>query len=222
MNQIRILVADDHDIVRKGLISILGTQSDMEVIGEAENGLDAIDKCESLKPDVVVLDIAMPGMNGLDAITIVKEKRPNLAIVALSMYDNDTYIQRVFKSGALAYVLKASAASEIYAAIRAAHRGKYYLSEEIREKVVAGFMSQSRDLPETNRYESLTPQEKQVFLLLVQGATTKEMADKLFVSPKTIEKHRTAISQKLGIKNRIGLTYYAIKNEIVNIDLVDY
>jgi two-component system response regulator NreC len=220
--KVKVLIADDHSVVRQGIISMLQSRNNIEVIGEAENGFEVKEKSCSLVPDVLLIDIAMPELNGLEAIKLVKEIMPNIAIVILSMYDNDTYIKQAFKAGVLGYVLKASPAFEIYEAIHAAYRGKTYLSEDIREKVVAGYVNQGTTKPEINRYESLTPQEKQVFLLLVQGGTIKEIADQLFVSPKTIEKHRTAISHKLGIKNRIGMTYFAIKNELINIDLMNY
>lgn len=222
MNKVKVLIADDHSVVRQGIISMLQNRDNIEVIGEAENGFEVREKCTAVKPDVLLLDIAMPGLNGLETIKLVRETIPAVAVVILSMYDNDIYIKQAFKAGALGYVLKASPASEIYEAIYAAYRGKRYLSDDIREKVVTGYINQPTGIPEVNRYESLTAKEKQVFLLLVQGETIKEIADQLFLSPKTVEKYRTSISHKLGIKNRIGLTYYAIKNELINIDIMNY
>lgn len=217
MEKVRVLIADDHAVVRKGIKSMLQSRNDIEVIGEAENGLEAMAKCTELQPDVLLLDIAMPELNGLEAIKLVKAETPAVAVVILSMHDNDAYIQKVLKSGALGYVLKASPASEIHEAVIAASRGKYYLSEDIRGKVVSGYLNQTPENMEIKRFDTLTPQEKRVFLMLVQGLTIKEIANQLFVTPKTIEKHRTSISKKLNLKTRIEMTHYAIKNEIISL-----
>ena len=221
MKPIKVLIADDHAVVRQGITSILKTEKDIQVVGEAEDGMQTIEKVKALKPDVLLLDIAMPNINGLEAVGLVRDSVPESAIVVLSMYDNENYIQRVLNSGALGYVLKASDPSEISRAIRSVHRREYFLSSEIKKKIIISYINNPDPKPELNRYEKLSAQEKCVFLLIVQGKSIKEIAENLFVTPKTVEKHRTAISHKLGIKNKVEMTHYAIKNGILNLDLME-
>ena len=221
MEPIRIVIADDHAVVREGLRRMLSSQADMEVVGEAEDGAEAIEQIRKLNPQVLLLDISMPNINGLEAISVISKMAPEVKIVILSMYDSENYIQQVLNAGALGYVLKASDASEIYEAIRVANRGEYYLGSEINRKVIGTYLVSSTATPEVNRYKRLSDREKEVFLLLVEGKSIKEIAAALFVSPKTIEKHRTSISSKMGIQSRTGLIRYAIKSGIVDPDLWD-
>lgn len=217
MKKVKVLVADDHAVVRKGITHILKSKDNIEIVGEAENGLEAVAKCGELHPDVLLLDIAMPKLSGLEAIKLVRQESPDVAVIILSMYSMDDYIQEVLKSGALGYVLKSSLPTEIYDAVLAASKGKYYISEDIRDKVVSGYLSQSSDDIRVNRFDTLTPQEKRVFLMLVEGSTIKEIAKQLSVTPKAIEKHRTLISKKLNLKTRIEMVHYAIRNEIISL-----
>ena len=221
MNKIRIVIADDHSVVREGLKNILSSRSDFEVVGDAKDGREALIVSQTMRPDILVLDIAMPELNGLEAVDVIKTELPDVAIVVLSMHDNDNYIQHVLKAGAMGYVLKASEPGEIFEAITSAYQGKYYLSSEINKRVITGFIKDTPVSLEVNRFEQLSSHEKQVFLLLVEGRSIREAADKLFVSPKTIEKHRTAITHKMGLKNRIEMTHYAIKHGIIDLDLLN-
>lgn len=214
--KITILVADDHAIVREGLRQILNSQEDMEVLGEAEDGLQAIEKAKTLNPNVLLLDIAMPNLNGLEAIALIKESLPDLKIVVLSMYANENYVQQVLNAGALGYVLKASHASDILQAIRLAYRGEFFLSPKIKKAVIGSYLKGAQKKSEVTAYEKLTNREKQVFILITEGKSIKEIADILFVSSKTVEKHRTNISSKLGIQNRMKLLKYGIKIGVVN------
>ncbi len=219
MKKIGVLIVDDHTVVREGLRQILNSQEDMAVLGEAEDGIQTLEKIKELKPDVLLLDIAMPKLNGLEVIGLAKEILPNLKIVVLSMYGNENYVQKVLDVGALGYVLKASDADDILRAIRAAWQGEYFLSSKIRAKVIGTYLNQSKNKPVLLGYEHLSKREKQVFILVVQGKTIREIAAILHVSPKTIEKHRTAISNKLGIQDRMELLRYAIKIGVVDPEL---
>ena len=215
----RILVADDHAIVREGLRQLLNNQRDMEVVGEAEDGLEAIKKAKSLRPDVTVLDIAMPRLSGLEAVRLIKEAVPNTQIVVLSMYKKEAYVHQVLASGALGYVLKASPSSDVLEAIRAVYRGEYFLSSKIRAEVIGTYLESRREKPAVRGYDLLSDREQQVFRLIVEGNSTNQIADVLCVSPKTVEKHRANVMKKLDIHDVVAMVKYAIKIGIVDPEL---
>ena len=219
MKTIQILIADDHAIVRGGIQQLLKKEPGMEVIGEATDGLEALKRVKTLHPDVVLLDIAMPNLNGLETIGLLKEACENCEVVVLSMHANESYVQQVLKSGALGYVLKASPSTDIITAIRAASRKEYFLSSKIKANVIDAYLKTSKSEPAVKGYDLLSNREQQVFRLVVQGSSTKKIADILCVSPKTIEKHRSSISSKLGVHGRLEMLKYAIKIGIVNPDL---
>ncbi|HOW57289.1 MAG TPA: response regulator transcription factor [Smithellaceae bacterium] len=216
MSKIKILIADDHAIVRAGLRQILSEQKDFEVAGEAEDGKEALEKVKALHPDVALLDIAMPKLSGLEAISLIKESAPKTQIVVLSMHSKETYIQQVLAAGALGYVLKASPSSDLLEAIRAACRGEYFLSSKLRTDVICAYAKRQKSPPTVGGYDLLSEREQQVFRLVAQGYSTGQIGDFLCVSPKTIEKHRTSIMHKLGVHDRIGLMKYAIKIGVVD------
>lgn len=215
----RILVADDHAIVREGLRQLLNNQPDMEVVGEAEDGLEAIKKAKSLRPDVTVLDIAMPRLSGLEAVRLIKEAVPNTQIVVLSMYKKEAYVHQVLASGALGYVLKASPSSDVLEAIRAVYRGEYFLSSKIRAEVIGTYLESRREKPAVRGYDLLSDREQQVFRLIVEGNSTNQIADVLCVSPKTVEKHRANVMKKLAIHDVVAMVKYAIKIGIIDPEL---
>ena len=215
----RILVADDHAIVREGLRQLLNNQRDMEVVGEAEDGLEAIKKAKSLRPDVTVLDIAMPRLSGLEAVRLIKEAVPNTQIVVLSMHKKEAYVHQVLASGALGYVLKASHSSDVLEAIRAVYRGEYFLSSKIRAEVIGTYLENRRKKPAVRGYDLLSDREQQVFRLIVEGNSTNQIADVLCVSPKTVEKHRANVMKKLAIHDVVAMVKYAIKIGIIDPEL---
>ena len=219
MNKIRVLIADDHAIVREGLRQLLNGQTDMEVAGEAEDGRQALEKVKSFHPDVILLDIAMPHLNGLEVISLIKEAAPETQVVVLSMHSKETYVQQVLSSGALGYVLKASPSTDILEAIRMAHRNEYFLSSRLKAEVIGKYLKTKRSAPALRGYDLLTEREQQVFRLVAQGHSTSRIADILCVSPKTVEKHRTSLMNKLGVHDRLELLKYAIKIGIVDPEL---
>ena len=219
MNKIRVLIADDHAIVREGLRQLLNGQTDMEVAGEAEDGRQALEKVKSFHPDVILLDIAMPHLNGLEVISLIKEAAPETQVVVLSMHSKETYVQQVLSSGALGYVLKASPSTDILEAIRMAHRDEYFLSSRLKAEVIGKYLKTKRSAPALRGYDLLTEREQQVFRLVAQGHSTSRIADILCVSPKTVEKHRTSLMNKLVVHDRLELLKYAIKIGIVDPEL---
>ncbi len=219
MKKIRILIADDHAIVRDGLRQVLNAHADLEVIGEAEDGYRALEAAKSLRPDVVVLDIGMPGLSGLDVISLIREAQPAVQVVVLSMHAKESYVHQALASGATGYVLKASPSSDILEAIRAAHRGEYFLSSRIRADVIGSYVRSREKAPAPKGYELLSEREQQVFRLVVEGNSTARIADILCVSAKTVEKHRTSVMNKLGIHDRLELLKYAIKIGVADPDL---
>jgi DNA-binding NarL/FixJ family response regulator len=191
----------------------------MEVAGEAEDGRQALEKVKSLHPDVILLDIAMPHLSGLEVISLIREAAPETQVVVLSMHSKETYVQQVLSSGALGYVLKASPSTDILEAIRMAHRGEYFLSSRLKAEVIGKYLKTERSAPALRGYDLLTEREQQVFRLVAQGHSTSKIADILCVSPKTVEKHRTSLMNKLGVHDRLELLKYAIKVGIVDPEL---
>lgn len=215
----KILVADDHAVVRAGLEQLLNSQPDMEVVGEAKDGREALEKAKSIRPDVTLLDIAMPGLSGLEAVRLIKEAVPNTKIVVLSMHEKEAYVHQAFASGALAYVLKASPSSDVLEGIRAANRGEYFLSSKMRAEVIGRYLESRREEPAVRGYDLLSDREQQVFRLMVEGNSTRQIADVLCVSPKTVEKHRGNVMNKLDIHDLVALVKYAIKIGIIDPEL---
>ena len=215
----RVLLADDHALVREGLKQVLDDQQDMEVVGEASDGVEALEKAKSLRPDIVLLDIAMPRLSGLEAVGLIKDAVPDVRIVVLSMHKKEAYVHQVFASGALGYVLKASPNAEVLEAIRAARRGEYFLSSKIRAEVIGAYLESRKERPAVRGYDLLSEREQQVFRLVVEGSSTKKIADVLCVSPKTVEKHRANVMKKLDIHDLVGMVKYAVKIGVVDPDL---
>lgn len=220
MADIKIVLADDHTIVRKGIRSLLDEEPDIEVVGEAENGHEAVETVARLQPDVAILDIGMPSLNGLEATKLIKKAHPGTHVLILTMHDNEEYIAETLKAGASGYLIKKSAPRELINAIRVAFRGETYLSPSISTKVVNRFIriSSSVPLPDTPGDSALTPREREIIQLIAEGFSNKEIADKLFISAKTVKNHRSNLMEKLDLHNTAEITQYAIRKGIVILD----
>ncbi len=216
MEKIRILIADDHDVVRRGIAQIISEQPDMMVAAEAGDGVEALEKARLVSPDIVLLDIAMPRLSGLEAVGLFKEALPATRIVILSMHSKESYIHQALSAGVLGYVLKAAGSPDILEAIRSAHRGEYFLSPKIKASVIDSYLENKKKEPVIRGYDLLSEREQQVFRLVAEGKSTKELADLLFVSPKTVEKHLSSVMSKLGVHGRLELLKYAIRIGIVD------
>lgn len=219
MNRIKILIADDHAVVRDGVRQLLTSQADMEIVGEADDGISAFKLTKSLKPDVLLLDIGMPGLNGLETIGLLREAVTKTRIVILSMHSKESYVHQTLSAGASGYVLKASPSADILNAVRAAYRNEYFLSSTIKADVIEAYLQSRKHTPVARGYDLLSEREQQVFRMVVEGKSSSEIADILCVSIKTIEKHRGAITSKLGIHGRLELLKYAIRIGVVDPDL---
>ena len=219
MDKTRVLLAEDHTIVRKGLRSLLDKETGIEVVGEAEDGREAIVKAEELHPDVVVVDIAMPGLNGLEATRQIKKRFPDMKILILTMHANEEYILQFLKAGASGYLVKKAAPAELISAINAVHKGHSFLSPSISRVVIDEYIRRSKEISEGEEgFEQLTVREREVLQLIAEGRKTREIAELLYISIKTVETHRAHIMDKLDIHSTAELTRYAIRKGIISSD----
>ncbi len=215
MNKIRVLLAEDHTIVRKGLRSLLDGEAGIEVIGEAENGREAVEKVQQLLPDVVLMDIAMPGLNGLEATRQIKKRFPEVQVLILTMHANEEYIFQILRAGASGYVVKQAAPTELISAIRAAYRGDSFLSPSISRTVIQEYIRQAEATAEKDSYDQLTTREREVLQLIAEGHSNREIADLLHISIKTVETHRANLMDKLDIHSTAELTQYAMRKGVI-------
>ena len=206
---VRILLADDHAIVRQGLKLLIDNQSDMGVVGEAADGTDAVSQAQSLSPDIVVMDISMPGMNGLVATRALKRMLPNVAIVALTRHDDETYLEELLRAGASGYVLKQSAPTDFLRAIRAVAAGGVYLDPAITSRVADGLLSGEAVIA-NEPVASISERESEVLRLIAIGHSNKEVAAQLKISVKTVEVHKANAMRKLGLAGRVDIIRYAV------------
>jgi len=216
MNVIRILVADDHIVVRKGLCLLIESHPGFKVIAEASNGREAVAMVEAHKPDVAILDVAMPMLNGIEAARQISEKLPQTAIVFLSMHSDEGYVLKALKSGAKAYLLKDSAEYDLINAILAVSEGKAFFSPAISKMLVEDYMRQMREREVEDSYELLTTREREVLQLFAEGKTAKEVAAILDLSVYTIETHRSNIFQKLDLHSVAELILYAVRKGVIS------
>jgi two-component system response regulator NreC len=217
VSKIRVLIVDDHGIVRAGIRSLLEDQADIEVVGEAGSGWKAIELATRLQPDVVLMDIAMGDLSGLEATQEIRERAPDVNVLALTMHDREEYFFAMLRAGALGYVLKESEPDELLAAIRAVHRGEAFLSPAVTKAVLEDYLTQRTDQAQP-RSDNLTLREQEVLRLAAEGRTTREIADMLHLSVKTIEKHRSSMMRKLGLQSLPDLIKYAIRKGLIEVD----
>ncbi len=215
MNPIRVLLADDHDLVRAGFRSLLQNFEGVQVIGEAADGQQALRLVESLKPDLVLMDIAMPELNGLEATARIVEQFPSVRVMILSMHANEEYARRALRAGALGYLLKRASTAELELAIKAVARGEPYLTPAISKHLLADFV---RRPDFASPLEQLSPRQREVLQLIAEGHSRKEIAEKLSISVKSFDAYRSEIMQQLGIGDTAGLVRFAIQNGLVSLD----
>ncbi|MCK9275423.1 MAG: response regulator transcription factor [Syntrophales bacterium] len=211
----RIVIAEDHKILRQGLRSLLNTSEDLEVVGEAGDGMSAIWTIKEKEPDLVLLDLNMPKMDGIAVIKEIKQQFPHTKILALTMYTKESYILEVFNSGGDGYCLKSAGHEDLMMAIKAVLAGKHYVSPEISRLVLEGYLESRKKVHMKSSFDVLTQREKEVLKLVGEGYQNKEIADYLCISPKTVEKHRANIMQKLDLHTASELTAYAIEKGLV-------
>lgn len=215
---IRLLLADDHAVVRSGLRLLLEAQPDMAIIGEAEDGEGAIRRTAELQPDVVLMDIEMPGMNGIEATRRIKAQSPRTAVLALTMYEDDQYFFEMLRAGASGYVPKRAAPDELASAIRAVSRGEVFLHPSLAGRLVQDYLLR-RDVEEQEPpADDLTPREQEVLTLIAEGLSNNEIADQLVISAKTVDRHRENIMRKLNLHNRVDLVKYALRKGLIDLE----
>ncbi|MDY6892364.1 MAG: response regulator transcription factor [Chloroflexota bacterium] len=216
MRKINVLVVDDHTVVRDGISSLLALAGDIDVVGEAANGLEGLDKVGKLVPDVVLIDIAMPIMNGLEAIRRMHKEFPEVKILVLTQYDDKEHVFPAIQAGASGFISKTAASSELTAGIRAVSVGESYLSPSIAKLFVDDWQRVPVSEGNHDLYEQLTDREREILKLVVEGYKTREIAEMLTISQKTVEGHKTSLMKKLGIDNKTGLVKYALRRGIIS------
>ncbi len=214
--KLRILVVDDHELVRHGIRGLLRAQRGWKVVGEAANGREAIEKAAGLNPDVAIVDISMPGLDGLQATRRIRETAPGTSVVVLTMHESDQMVRRVLDAGALGYVLKSDLAAHLVKAVKNVSIGELFLTPKVSDIVLEGFLKNgNQPEPRENSRTRPTPREAQVIRHLAEGKANKEIAAELGITMRTVETHRAKIMLKLGLHSLAELIHYAIRNEIV-------
>jgi len=211
MPPITIVLADDHTLVREGIRSLLEGQSDIAVVGEASDGREAVALARALRPDIVIMDIAMPGLGGIEATRQIRRELPSVRVVILSMYDNEEYITQVFQAGATGYVLKRAAATDLVTCLRVVHQGDVFLHPTIASRVIKDYLHRLNSTDADHPEEQLTPREREVLQLMAEGRQNAEIAKVLNVSVKTVETHKAHILEKLQTHDREKLLAYAMR-----------
>ncbi|AXS81037.1 response regulator transcription factor [Dechloromonas sp. HYN0024] len=221
MSKYTILIAEDYALIRAGIRSLLAAEADLEVVGEVDNGKDAVRQAVALNPSLVLMDLSMPGSNGMDAIGEIKRRNPDTRVLVLTMHKTDEYIQEALRMGASGYILKESSYNELITGVRTVLSGKIYLSPDVSERVVNSFiMSPPAATPNNtggSTWNSLTVREREVIKLVAEGSSNKEIAEYLCLSIKTVEKHRSSLMRKLNLRNSAMLIAYAIEKGIVTL-----
>ena len=213
---IKIIIADDHRLFREGLVNLLSDSKDIEILAQAENGMDVIAKAKELNPDVIIMDIGMPVLNGVEATVKLLKELPAIKVIALSMHSDKQYIKGMLEAGASGYLFKNCAYDELIEAIHTVNAGKKYLSDKITEIMIQDYLGKEESIPETD--SELTERESEILRLIAEGASTSEISELLFVSVKTIGTHKQHLLEKLNLKTSTDLVKYAIKKGIISLD----
>jgi DNA-binding NarL/FixJ family response regulator len=219
MKKVKLLVADDHKIFRQGIKKLLEEESDLQVVGEAADGREAIKKATELKPDVILMDIAMANLNGLQATRQIKKVLPDTKVIMVTMHKNEEYVLQSFQAGASGYILKEGAVEELVSAIRTIHQDKSFLSPTISKTLIDAYLRKMETGKTETPFDLLTDREREVLQLIAEGYTNREVAKALFISVKTVEAHRAHIMQKLNIHDIAKLVKYAIQKGLVDLNI---
>ncbi|MBW2084506.1 MAG: response regulator transcription factor [Deltaproteobacteria bacterium] len=218
METIRLLLVDDHKILRQSLSILLDKVSEIEVVGQAEDGRQAVELVESLNPDVVLMDIAMPFLNGIEATRKIKKKHPEVKVLILSMYSDELYINKLLRAGASGYILKDAFKRELVSAIHSVSHGQSYLSPTITRKLIEDYVRLSRETPEDSSYVNLTNREREIFQLMTENRSNREIGEILNISPKTVKNHRANIMGKLNLHSQHDVLKFAQSILLVNVE----
>lgn len=213
--KIRVLLADDHTILRAGLRMLLDAQPDIEVVGEASDGKQALAEALRLQPDLVLMDITMPEMNGIEATRQIKRALDATRVLILTMHENEEYLFQVLRAGASGYILKEAAGTELISAIRIVFSGRFYMSPSAQSMMVGDYLQRVRSGEERDSYSALTEREREILKLVAEGHTNNQIAERLFISPKTVDTHRTHIMDKLNLHSRAELVKYAMRRGLL-------
>ena len=216
MDRIRILIADDHALIRTGIATLLQGNKDFHIVGEAQDGEEAVEKTKELHPDIVVIDLSMPKLSGIEATAIITKRFPDTKVLVLTMHENEEYVYQILKSGAGGYVLKSAGREELSTAIRAVAKGGRFFSPRVSQIMADAYRKRAEGEGKASTESiPLTKREREILALVAQGLTNQQIADHLFISPRTVDTHRTNIMQKLNIHDVVKLTHYAIEHGIV-------
>ena len=218
MSKIKLVLADDHAVVRSGLRMLLQAQPDIEIVGEAESGKEALAQVLRLQPDVILMDLQMPGMNGIEATRQIKEAGEDTAVLALTMHEDDQYFFEMLQAGASGYLPKRAAPDELVHAIRTVSRGEVFLYPSLATRLVQSYLGGDGGGDAVTLVSDLTPREQEVLVLIAEGLTNPEIADKLVISVKTVDRHRENIMRKLNLHSRIELVKYAIRHGLIGLE----
>jgi DNA-binding NarL/FixJ family response regulator len=215
MKKYSVIIAEDHAILRDGLRSLLSSESDFEVVDEVENGLQAVRSVAKKQPDLIILDLSMPKMNGIEAIQEIRKSDPDIKILVLTVYDTDEHVLAALKAGANGYLLKEAKHTEFMMAIRHVLDGKFYISPSVSEIIISGYLDGQNKSNKSTTWDTLTKREREILKMIAEGFKNREIADHLYISVKTVEKHRANLMQKLNLHNAVELTVYAVKKGLV-------
>jgi two-component system, NarL family, response regulator NreC len=216
--KIRVLIADDHAIIREGLRVMLGNQADMEVVAVAADGRETIQLVEQHDPDIAVIDISMPELNGIEAIQQLLPLHPHMQVVVLSIHETKPYVYRALKAGAKGYLVKETAGLEVVDAVRAVHRGERYLSQNIMDLLTTESFQKLESLVDISPLEALSPREREILQLVAEGKTSQEIAERLSISPKTVDSYRSRLMHKIRVEDMAGLVKFAIQNGVISLE----
>ncbi len=218
MSKMRILIADDHAIVREGLRTLLEVQPDIEIVGEATDGEEAVNKTKEIQPDIVLMDITMPGMNGLEATRQIKQNNPDVRILVLTMHEGDEYFFKFLDVGASGYFIKGGSSTELISALRAVWQGGVFLYPTMAKKLLSDYLQRVKVGSDKERYDGLTNREREIVKLIAEGYTNQEIAERLVLSVTTVQTHRAHIMAKLGLHSPTELVKYALRRGFITLD----